>query len=93
MLRVTAAFTTPFSAASLLSLVGGVLAVDITQPVDLGFEHAAKQNDSGHLGQEIRIRIDHLHSAQESLQGHLGRRAGHTLRRSRGWRPRRRRDR
>jgi len=49
--------------------------VNVTQSLDLRFQHAAEENHPRYLAEEIRVVVDPLHSAKELLQRLLCRRA------------------
>jgi hypothetical protein len=50
--------------------------VDVTQPLHLGFQHAAEKNDLGCLGQEVRVLVDQRHALEKLRQGSFGGRPG-----------------
>src|SRR5437667_7861120 len=47
--------------------------VNVTQSLDLGFQHAAEENHPRYLAKEIWVVVDVLHSTKELLQRLFGR--------------------
>ena len=46
--------------------------VNVTQSLDLGFQHAAEENHPRYLAEEIRVVVDLLHATEELLQRLFG---------------------
>jgi hypothetical protein len=50
--------------------------VNVTQPLYLGFQHAAEKNAVSHLGQEVRALVNQRHPLKKLRQGSFGGRLG-----------------
>src|ERR1035437_8915573 len=53
--------------------------INVTQPLCLGFQHAAEKNYPGYLGQEVRVLVDLRHALKKLRQGSFCGRAGDRL--------------